>query len=217
MVLAGCVKPSPSGVAAGVWHLGFASYRFKVVAKEGTYTGAIDPVADVFNASVTVSSSGASLTIDTAEVRGTAYTRLTGLPMPGFDGQSWYRIDSGRVTRPGALGLSAIKDPTGVQALIAAAHELQRDGRTYTGTVDMTRVAAWGPVNVAQVMALGAAARTVPFEATLDEQDRLATVTVRIPENPVTATYSDFGAPVTVEEPRNAEPLPDHLYGQLGL
>ncbi|MFB9408057.1 LppX_LprAFG lipoprotein [Dactylosporangium matsuzakiense] len=211
------VRPSPTGLAAGVWHLGFASYRFKVVAKEGSYAGAIDPVADLLDASVSVSSGGASLTIDTVEVRGNAYTRLTGLPLPGFDGQLWYSVDTAKVTRPGSLGLSAIKDPTGVQALIAAAHDVRRDGRKYAGTVDMTRVAAWGPVNVAQVMQLGAAAKAVPFEATVDDQDRLATVTVSIPDNPVTATYSDFGAPVTADEPKGAQPLPDHLYGMLGL
>ncbi|MEU7874232.1 hypothetical protein [Dactylosporangium sp. NPDC049140] len=211
------VKPSPSGLAAGVWHLGFSSYRFKVVAKEGSYTGGIDPLADLLDASVAVSSDGASLKIDTVEVRGSAYTRLTGLPLPGFDGQAWYRIDSSRVTRPGALGLSATKDPTGVQALIAATHDVRRDGRKYTGTVDMTRVVAWGPVNVGQVMQLGDAARAVPFEASVDEQERLVSVKVSIPDNPVEATYSDFGTAVSVAEPKDAQPLPDHLYGMLGL
>ncbi|MFI5907338.1 hypothetical protein [Dactylosporangium sp. NPDC051541] len=211
------VQPSPTGLAAGVWHLGFASYRFQVVAKEGRYTGAIDPVADLLNATVQVSSGGASLTIDTVEVRGNAYTRLTGLPLPGFDGQLWYKVDTGKVTKPGSLGLSAVKDPTGVQALIAATHDVRRDGRKYTGTVDMTRVATWGPVNVAQVMQLGAAAKALPFEAAVDDRDRLATVTVNIPGNPVTATYSDFGAAVTADEPKDAQPLPDHLYGMLGL
>jgi hypothetical protein len=211
------VQPSPTGLAAGVWHLGFGSYRFKVVAKEGSYTGAIDPVADLLDASVSVSSGGASLKIDTVEVRGTAYTRLTGLPLPGFDGQAWYEVDSARVTRPGALGLSAIKDPTGVQSLVAATHDVRRDGRRYTGTVDMTRVLAWGPVNVAQVMQLGDAAKALPFEAAVDGQDRLVSLKVSIPDNPVEATYSDFGAAVTVEEPKDAQPLPDHLYGMLGL
>ncbi|WP_433216581.1 hypothetical protein ACQP00_08070 [Dactylosporangium sp. CS-047395] len=211
------VKPSPTGLAAGVWHLGFSSYRFKVTAKEGTYSGGIDPLADLLDASVAVSSSGASLTIDTREVRGTAYTRLTGLPLPGFDGQAWYKVDTAKVTKPGALGLSATKDPTGVQALIAATHDVKRDGRKYSGTVDMTRVVAWGPVNVAQVMQLGDAAKAVPFEAGVDEQERLVGVTVKIPGNTVEATYSDFGTALNVVEPKDAQPLPDHLYGMLGL
>jgi hypothetical protein len=211
------VKSSPTGLAAGVWHLGFSSYRFKVVAHEGSYAGVIDPVADLLDASVSVSSGGASLKIDTVEVRGAAYTRLTGLPLPGFDGNSWYKVDAAKVTRPGALGLSATKDPTGVQALIAASHDVRRDGRKYTGTVDMTRVVAWGPVNVSQVMQLGDAAKVIPFEAAVDEQDRLVSVTVRIPDNTVEAAYSEFGAAVKVAEPKDALPLPDHLYGMLGL
>jgi len=40
---------------------------------------------------------------------------------------------------------------------------------------------------------------------------------VSIPNNPVEATYSDFGVAMTVQEPAGAEPLPDYLYGMLGL
>jgi len=150
-------------------------------------------------------------------VRGTAYTRLTGLPLPGFDGNTWFRIDPAKVTRPGALGLSAIEDPTGIQALVAATHDVKRTGQTYTGTVDMTRVPSWGPANIAQVLQLGAAAKTIPFEATIDAQDHLLTMNVELPDNPVRATYSEFGAPVTATAPPTSEPLPDHLYGMLGL
>jgi hypothetical protein len=213
----GTPSPSPTGLTASLSSFTTGSYRFKVVAKEGSYTGAIDPVSDELDASVSVSSDGASLKIDTVGVHGTAYTRLTGLPLPGFDGNTWFRIDPARVANPGALGLSAIEDPTGVQALVAATHDVKRTGQTYTGTVDMTRVTAWGPANIAQVLQLGNAAKTIPFEATVDGQDRLLTMRVNLPGNPVQATYSDFGAPVTAAAPATSEPLPDHLYGMLGL
>lgn len=213
----GSAAASPTGLAAAVQSFGATSYRFKVVAKEGSYAGSIDPGANVLDASVSVSSEGNSLKIDTINVRGVPYTRITGLPLPGFDGQTWYKVDPARVTKPGALGLSAIKDPTGVRALIAATHDVHQESRTYRGTVDMTKVVAWGPVNVAQVMQLGEPAHKIPFEATVDESNRVTGVKVAIPGNPVEATYSDFGAPVTVQEPRSAEPLPDHLYGLLGL
>ncbi|GGM58408.1 hypothetical protein ACFFX1_51375 [Dactylosporangium sucinum] len=208
---------SPTGLAAGLSAFGMGSYRFSVTANEGKYQGAIDPVADLLDASVAVTSDGASLKIDTVSVGGVAYTRLTGLPMPGFDGNTWYKVDRARMTRPGALGISAIEDPTGVQALVAATHDVRRDGDRYSGTVDMTRVAAWGPVNIARVLQLGEAAKAVPFEATLDGQGRLVTMKVNIPDNTVQATYSDFGARVSVTAPTGAEPLPDHLYGMLGL
>jgi hypothetical protein len=211
------VAPSQSELTKSLQALISGGYRFKVVAKEGSYTGGIDPVADLLDATVSVSSDGASLKIDTLGVRGTAYIRLTGLPMPGFDGKTWYRVDPARVTRPGSLGLSAIKDPTGVQALVAATHDVRRENRGYTGTVDMTRVTTWGPVNIPQVIQLGEVARRIPFEAAVDDQDRLVSMKVEIPDNPVTATYSDFGGTLSVTAPAGAEPLPDHLYGMLGL
>lgn len=211
------VAPSPSELAKSLHAMNSGGYKFKVVAKEGSYTGGIDPIADLLDATVSVSSDGASLKIDTIGVRGSAYTRLTGLPMPGFDGTTWYRVDPARITRPGSLGLSATKDPTGVQALVAATRDVRRENRGYTGTVDMTRVPAWGPVNIPQVIQLGEVATRIPFEATVDDQDRLVSMKVDIPDNPVTATYSDFGATLGTTAPANAEPLPDHLYGMLGL
>lgn len=210
------VAPSQSELTRSL-HALSGRYRFKVVAKEGTYTGGIDPVAGLLNATVSVSSDGASLKIDTIAVGASAYIRLTGLPMPGFDGATWYRVDPARVTRPGSLGLSANKDPTGVQALVAATHDVRRENRSFTGTVDLTRVTTWGPVNIPQVIQLGEVATRMPFEATVDDQDRLVSMKVEIPDNPVTATYSDFGATVTATAPTGATSLPDHLYGMLGL
>ncbi|MEV4514157.1 hypothetical protein AB0K00_35000 [Dactylosporangium sp. NPDC049525] len=211
------VAPLQSELTKSLQALNSGGYKFKMVAKEGSYTGGIDPIADLLDATVSVSSDGASLKIDTLGVRGSAYTRLTGLPLPGFDGKTWFRVDPARVTRPGSLGLSAIKDPTGVQALVTATHDVRRENRGYTGTVDMTRVVAWGPVNIPQVIQLGEVARRIPFEATVDDQDRLVSMKVEIPDNPVTATYSDFGTTLSTTAPANAEPLPDHLYGMLGL
>jgi hypothetical protein len=212
------VAAAPSGLAADVLAFAAGSYRFKVVATEGTYAGRIDPVGDVLDASVSVQSGEQSLKIDTVRARGAVYTRLsTAQPVPGLDGATWYRVDPDRTTRAGALGVSAIKDPTGVRALIAATHDVRQEGRTFRGTVDMTRVAAWGPVNVARVLQLGEAAKAIPFEAAVDERDRITSVKVSIPQSPVEATYSDFGAAVTVQEPAGAPPLPDYLYGMLGL
>jgi hypothetical protein len=214
----GGVQASPTGLAADVLAFATGSYRFKVAANEGTYVGGIDPVGGVLDASVSVKSGEQTLKIDTMHVNDAAYTRLTpGQPVPGIDGGRWYRVDPGRITKPGALGLSAINDPTGVQALVAATHDVRRDGRVYQGTVDMTRVAAWGPVNVGQVLQLGAAAKAIPFEAAVDERDRITSVKVSIPGNTVEATYSDFGVAVSVQEPKEAAPLPDYLYGMLGL
>src|SRR5262249_7279890 len=93
--------PSPTGLATSLRAFTAGSYRFKVVAKEGAYTGAIDPITDELDASVSVTSEGATLKIDTLGVHGAAYTRLTGLPLPGFNGQTWYQVDPARVTRPG--------------------------------------------------------------------------------------------------------------------
>jgi hypothetical protein len=190
-----------------------------MTANEGAYSGGIDPSTDLLDTTITVSSRGASVRIDTLGVAGDYYARVTGAPLPGVDG-TWYRVDPSRI-RSGSLGISALKDPTGVRALVAATQAAQRsaDGK-YHGTVDLTKVARWGPVNTAQ---LGSAARAVPFDASVDPSGRLTSIAVAIPgsgslpANTVTATYSEFGAPLKVTRPATAEPLPDTLYPLLGL
>jgi hypothetical protein len=214
--------PSPSGLALTVGDFARTSYRFTVTANEGAYTGGIDPIADTLDTTISVSSQGSSLKIDTIGLGGDYFTRITGLPLPGFDGATWYAVDTSRIRATGALGISATKDPTGIRALIAAARTATKTGdRSYRGTVDLTKVAQWGPVNIAQVTQLGEPARSVPFEATVDERGRLATMKVTIPgdgsikANTVTASYRDLGAPVPVTLPTNPEPLPATLYALL--
>ena len=215
----GRAEPSPSGLALTVGEFATTSYRFKVTANEGVYSGGIDPTRDLLDTTITISSRGASLRIDTIGVAGDYYARITGAPLPGVDG-TWYRVDTSRLRSPGALGISALKDPTGVRALVAATQAVQRtsDG-AYRGTVDLTKVVRWGPVNTGQ---LGAAARAVPFDATVDAAGRLTSIAVAIPAtasvraNTVTATYSDFGVELAVSRPVAAEPLPDSLYPLLG-
>ena len=158
-----------------------------------------------------------SIVVEPTPIRARPTTR----PRPG---KTWFRVDPSRISSTGALGISSTKDPTGIRALAATApSSITVSGRSYRGTVDLTKVAHWGPVNTAQLAQLGPAARAVPFEASVDDQGRLATMKVAIPgsgaipANAVTATFSDFGVKVPVDRPAGAEPLPDTLYAMLGL
>jgi hypothetical protein len=218
---------APGGLSAAVRDFARTSYRFTMTAAEGDYQGAIDPAADRLTATVSVTSRGATLKIETLGADGEYFVRLAGLPSPLFDPAAWYRIDTARIRSPGALGISANKDPTGVRALAAAVVTVRPDGEHgYQGTVDLTRVTNWGPVNVPQIAALGEAAKATPYRASVDPNGRLTAIAVTVPSAPgagsaapntVAATYRDFGSTVSVVSPVAATALPDFLYTMLGL
>ena len=197
-----------------------SAYRFAMTANEGSYSGAIDPVADTLDATVTVKSAGQGLTIQTRGVGGQYFVRLTGTPLPDIDG-NWYKVDAARVGSRGSLGISATKDPTGIRPMVAAVTSVQsRGGGTFRGVADLRKVTNWGPVNRARIAQLGDAARVTHFEATVDATGRLTSMRVWIPGTPqdvVTAKYSDFGAPVPAAVPAGAQPLPENLYALLTL
>jgi hypothetical protein len=235
LALAGCTggaatkaaSPAPVGLSAAVRDFAGTSYRFAMTAAEGEYQGAIDPVADRLTGTVSVTSGATTLKIETLGTGGRYFARVSGPPSLLIDPATWYRIDTSRIHASGALGISANKDPTGVRALAAAVRTVQPDGEHgYQGTVDLTKVANWGPVNAAQIAAIGQPARSAPYRASVDAKGRLTSIAVTVPSAPggasatpntVSATYRDFGAPVTVTEPANATALPDFLYGWLGL
>jgi len=184
------------------------SYRFKMTANEGVYSGGIDPVGDKLDSVIAVSSQGLSLKIETIGTGGAYFTRISGSPLPGMDGSTWYQVDTSRVHNPGSLGISANHDPTGILALVAA---IRTVSGSYTGTVDLSKVAHWGPVNPGRLGAV------VPYSASTDSSGRLVSMKVDVPSDPVTAVYSDFGVAVPVVRPSSAEPMPDTLYGMLNL
>jgi hypothetical protein len=219
--VAGCTpgtpapKPAPTGLVKLVAAFATTSYKFKVTANDGSYSGGVDPVKDTLTSTITVSSPGMSMSVDTMGDSGTYVTRIGGSPLPGMDGKTWYRVDAAKMSEAGALGISSTKDPTGIRPLVAAVTEAQQTGDAWKGTVDLTHVAHWGPISPETTEQLGDAAKSVPFEATVDGQGRLTKMTVQLPGNAVTALYTDFGSAVPVTMPPNPPPLPDSLYSMV--
>ena len=79
---------------------------------------------------------------------------------------------------------------------------------------------AW-PAGLDQVtiQGYGNAAVNVPFTAGLDDQGRLSTLTINLPQGkPLEVRYSDYGSPVNVSRPVASEitEAPDSLYTSLG-
>jgi hypothetical protein len=215
----------PGPLDASVKQFATTSYRFTVKATQGTLDGGFDPAANVLNTKLTATDQGATVTVETLVVDADHYVKITGLPYPGFDGSVWYALDAGRLKSLSPLGISDLRDPTGARALIAAATKAQQAGdRRYSGTVDLTTLDTWGPVDAADIQSMREKAKSVPFEATLDEKGRLATLKVVVPaygavaEDTVTATYREFGGGVKIARPSDGvQDAPEEVYQLLGV
>ncbi|BCJ51734.1 hypothetical protein Asp14428_32090 [Actinoplanes sp. NBRC 14428] len=134
---------------------------------------------------------------------------LTGLPrLP----KKWMLLDPSRIDDKddAPLEYDGETDPGEAGAVLRAIVDVRSTGPgTYAGTTDLTRQGEAGIVTDEVLRALGAKAKAVPFEATVDAQGRLTSTIVKVPAAGKTkpadyaVTYDGYG---TVESP--SEPAP---------
>ncbi|GAA0722346.1 hypothetical protein GCM10010199_29730 [Dactylosporangium roseum] len=190
-----------------------STYAFKVaMMADGTYEGATDPAAGVGTGRIAVEvEPGVKMTVQSQTTKTAVYLKISGLPLPGFDGKKWLKIDPSKVTAKDMLGVGNPKDPVDLNDLSGAVATAETtDGKLIKGTFDFTKT-TWGTIDDEAVKALGDKAKAVPFEATVDDKGNLAALKVSVPAHgdtkagDLTATFSNFGAPVTVTEPAASE------------
>ncbi len=196
-------------------------YKFSLKGDQGdAYEGSDDPLAGIVIGKLTVAVEAVKVTLDTQLTQNDYYIKV-GLPLPGIDPSKWYHFDPAKVKSLDAVAFGGPTDPTGLRSLVAALATAESAGdKQIKGTFDFTK-GTWGPaVDADAVKSLGDKAKSVPFEATIDDKGRLATLKVMVPaygttkEEVVNISYSDFGAPVKVTPPSASETAeaPETLY-----
>jgi hypothetical protein len=132
--------------------------------------------------------------------------------------------DTGRKSLT-ALGLGDPSDPTNVAAYGKELATVQETSPGhFQGTLDITKAPL--PSITAPLLAqAGDALKSVPFEATTDGQDRLVSITIKLPSlgpnvpaSTTTVTFSAFGTPVNIQppSPSETEEAPAIVYQGLG-
>jgi len=214
---------SAAAVATGdlntaVQELTRTSYKYTLKAGDASGGGTVDPAAKQSSLTVTIDADEdfktEVLLLDTE-----LYLRISGLPLPGLDGQKWFKIDRSRIKSFTALGIQDVDDPSGVKTLAKTIATIQKTGdRSYKGTLDLTKGSTAFGLDEAAARALGDKAKAVPFEATVNEQGKLATWKMVIPahgtekETPFDLTYSEHGGKFPLTKPADAAAPPDAVY-----
>lgn len=212
-------SPTPANpkdaLVASVQKLQKSSFTFEQTIAGGKGGGSVDPVAK--NATVKINfqdaESGAKFAMELLLLAEDVYMKLDfgDLPVPGLPpADKWQHVDKSKLKNPKDLDLDIASDadPAGASAIFDAIVDVEKVGdRQYKGTVDLSKATDAGIVDEDVVKAVGDQAKTVPFEAALDDQGRLTSVKLSVPAvGKVKAqtweiTYSNYGSAPKLEKP----------------
>ncbi|MEU7923346.1 hypothetical protein [Micromonospora zamorensis] len=188
---------------------------FKVTSKTGLdgpeFSGVVDPAAKKVSMKMDSNIGDPDMTVDFVQLGSAVYVKLagdvelySGTRMPAMPSK-WMHIDAVDVEKGSTFSNMVDGDPAGVNDMIKAATSVERNGELgFTGTFDITKT----PGTLGTVLKkFGEKSKAVPFNAKVDHQGRLTYVFINLSAvnsgfiNGITATYSDFGTPVTIEKP----------------
>lgn len=185
-----------------------------------TADGARDPAAG--NASVNMNldapSTGIKLKINALVLGPDSYLKMDfgtlGAAIPGLTdvGGRWMHVDTAKLESSSmSLGLKPGNDSVSIDNYIKGVVTAERVSATeIKGTIDLTKSAPPG-TSSDDLSALGAAAKNVPFTATLDDQGRVSKIVIKMPKvggypaSDLTTTYADYGVPVELAKPAPTE------------
>ncbi|MBM2621182.1 hypothetical protein JIG36_37340 [Actinoplanes sp. LDG1-06] len=198
---------------------------FKVTASSGPgfkLTGQVDPAQGVGTADLAATGPNAEVSVKTLLAGQDLYLQVPGITKAG----TWTHVDVARLPEGANVGLRPGQiDPVNTSNLLSSSTDVHATGgNAYAGTLDLTKAIGLAGVSQVTIDESGAQAQKVPFTAGLDDQGRLAELTVQIPAmngqaaQPLEVLYSDYGVPVTVTKPAASEvtEAPDSLYTSLG-
>jgi hypothetical protein len=143
-----------------------------------------------------------------------------------FGGKYWMHFDKTRVKGDAAKDFDidlSDADVTGITDIIGAVTTAQGDAHAMTGTIDGSKVTGdEGLLSADDIEDAGAAAASVPFTATLDDQGRLASFELDMPKSGDTPAgkwalqISGYGQQKAQQKPTgNVQEMPEQVYSSL--
>jgi hypothetical protein len=194
---------------ASTKQLAETSYHYTITSSGLSGTGAADPATKSLSMSMSGSRNGASSKIDLIKLGTDMYVKLDIGQLGGQLGVSpdkWMHLDASTfgvnddlLTLPGG-------DPSAVNGLLAGVVNVQTsDGRTLTGTLDLTKATGSSTPSSDALSQAGDKAKAVPFTAVLDDQGRMTSLEIDgsgIQDGlTIQMTFSDYGAPAGIAKP----------------
>lgn len=140
----------------------------------------------------------------------------------GITPTMWLALDMSRVPPHNALPIPAdASDPIDMPGILNGVTSVDHPAPTvFTGTLDLTKITGRNQPDKGEVQRAGPGARSAPFTASTDANNRLVEFHVDSSGFDVglslDVTYSAYGAASRVQAPTSSVPAPDALYSILG-
>jgi hypothetical protein len=229
----GSPTASPSGttgeaaaaLAAAAGELSKSSFKMTTTwGPSASVVATMNPPNKVGETTLRTTIQNTTVTIDSRLFDSDVYLKLNGA-LPALEGK-WLHVDVQRLSKDSQLGFTPGEfDPASSERLLREAADVKRIGdHGFAGTVDLTKATNLPLFADGKASVNLDAAKAVPFEATTDEQNRLVSLKITVPEIAgqqalaVDTRYSDFGTPVSVQRPAAGEvtEAPDVFYQTIG-
>jgi hypothetical protein len=192
------------------------NFAFTVTDAEATGTGVADPAAKALKLDMQFDdpSAGFSMSMGFVAIDQETWMKISisgqAPGLPKFP-DKWLHLDRSKISGDAGVRLS-FADPVGAASLFGTARDVESAGPSlFRGTVDLTAAQDAEIVDAEGLKALGEQAKALPFEATLDGQDRLDTLTIDVPAAGEAAAFKwvakfhDYGAATTPTAPPPAQ------------
>ncbi|WP_250030373.1 hypothetical protein [Paractinoplanes maris] len=181
--------------------------------------GDVDPAGRALALTTTTSVDGETTKALVRVVGDDAWMTLGKTYLPNLDPTKYIRFPVSEFASASLVHLGDPFDPAGLKGLSAAMTAATRTAEgTYTGKLDLTEAPAGEsrgllPATAEQLEGTGGVIQSVPYEASVDGQGYLTSLTVTLPTYASTAEFSGFGQAVKVAQPAAAEvaEVPDSM------
>jgi hypothetical protein len=173
--------------------------------------GDTDPAGKALALTATTTADGETTESEVRVVADDAWMTLGKTYLPNLDPTKFIRFPASEFASASVVHLGDPFDPAGLKGLSAAmTAATSTGGGAYTGKLDLAEAPAGVsrgllPATAEQLQGNGGGSQSVPYEASVDAQGYLTSLTVTLPTYASTATFSDLGKTVKIAKPAAAE------------
>ncbi len=232
-ILAGCAKedrvdPTANSTAAAsatpsrapkdallasAKRLSTATYKFTLNEGGLTGTGSADGSNAAIHAAISGQEQNVAIKMDLIAIKTDVYLEMDFGALNstlGIQPDKYMHMDGTKLGANSTLPLGTSQEPVDAAGLLAGLVDVKStDGKSFTGTVDLTKVTGDNAPDADVLQKAGDKAKSVPFTAKLDDSGRLTDLKIDgasiDPELAFEAAFSDYGKASGVTAPDDAQ------------